>query len=119
MKNKRTIRSILCNIIAWVFSAICLIPPLLIFVNSLKDKKAAADMNLKPPAFPIQWSNVSTVIEKGKLLTSFANSFLYAACAMVLTVFLASLAAWASFRRFFSWPRFIQYHTGPEIHTEE
>ncbi|MBQ3786027.1 MAG: carbohydrate ABC transporter permease [Lachnospiraceae bacterium] len=94
MKNKRTIRSILCNIIAWVFSAICLIPPLLIFVNSLKDKKAAADMNLKPPAFPIQWSNFSTVIEKGKLLTSFANSFLYSACAMVLTVFLASLAAY-------------------------
>ena len=94
MKNKRTIRSILCNIIAWVFSAICLIPPLLIFVNSLKDKKAAADMNLKPPAFPIQWNNFSTVIEKGKLLTSFANSFLYSACAMVLTVFLASLAAY-------------------------
>ena len=35
MKTKKTLRAIICNIIAWIFSAICLIPLLLILFNSL------------------------------------------------------------------------------------
>ena len=93
MKIKRTVSAVICNIIAWLFSAICFIPLLLIVFNSLKDKKSAASMNLTPPSFPIPWENFSKVIEKGKLWTSFGNSLLYSAGAVILCVFFAALAA--------------------------
>ncbi len=94
MKIKRTVFSIIRNLIAWIFSAICLIPLLLIIFNSLKDKKAASKMNLGFPELPIQWSNFVTVIEKGKLATSFCNSLLYSAGSVILCVLLAALAAY-------------------------
>ena len=94
MKIQKTIQTVLRNLIAWLFSAICLIPVLLILVNSLKDKKSAATMDLKLPSLPIQWENFITVIEKGKLLTSFMNSLIYSAGAVVLCVFFAALAAY-------------------------
>ncbi len=77
-----------------MFSLICLIPLLLILFNSMKDKKAAAEMNLKLPAFPIQFQNYMVVIEKGKLVQSFLNSFTYSAGSVILCVFFASLAAY-------------------------
>ncbi|MCR4739936.1 MAG: carbohydrate ABC transporter permease [Lachnospiraceae bacterium] len=94
IKSKKLIQSVIRNLIAWIFSAICLIPLLLIIFNSLKDKKAAAGMNLKFPALPIQWENFGIVIEKGKLLTSFLNSLLYSAGSVILCVFFAALAAY-------------------------
>ena len=94
MHQTRKLQAIISNIIAWLFSAICLIPLLLILFNSLKDKKASAAMNLQLPRIPIQWENFVTVVEKGKLLTSFRNSLIYSAGAVVLCVFLAALAAY-------------------------
>ncbi|MCR5510214.1 MAG: carbohydrate ABC transporter permease [Lachnospiraceae bacterium] len=94
MKIKRTILAIIRNLIAWIFSAICLIPLLLILFNSMKDKKAAAKMDLRLPGWPVQWSNFITVIEKGKLATSFINSLTYSAGAVILCVLFAALAAY-------------------------
>ena len=94
MKVKRTILAIIRNLIAWIFSAICLIPLLLILFNSLKDKKTAAKMDLRFPSWPIQWTNFTTVIEKGKLASSFCNSLIYSAGAVVLCVLFAALAAY-------------------------
>ncbi|MBR4169111.1 MAG: carbohydrate ABC transporter permease [Lachnospiraceae bacterium] len=94
MKVKKTVLSIIRNLIAWVFSAICLIPLLLILFNSLKDKKAASNMNLHLPSLPIQWSNFLTVIEKGKLVTSFFNSLIYSAGSVILCVLFAAGAAY-------------------------
>ena len=68
-KTKKTILTILKNILAWIFSLIMLI------------------------------SNFAVVIEKGKLGTSFLNSLLYAGCATVITVILASMAAYVLARR--------------------
>lgn len=94
MKAKRLIRAIFCNLIAWIFSIICLIPLLLIVVNSLKDKNSAADMNLKLPTLPIVWENFLVVIEKGKLMTSFFNSLTYSVGSVILCVFFAATAAY-------------------------
>ena len=94
MKTKKNIIAVICNIIAWLFSAICFIPLLLIVFNSLKDKKSAASMNLKPPTLPIPWENFIKVIEKGKLWTSFCNSLIYSLGAVILCVFFAALAAY-------------------------
>lgn len=94
MKIKRSIQALICNIIAWLFSLICLVPLLLILVNSLKDKKSAAGMSLSLPKWPLCWDNFTTVIEKGKLFTSFINSLTYSAGSVILCVLLASLAAY-------------------------
>ena len=94
MKAKRFIRAIFANVVAWMFSIICLIPLLLIVFNSLKDKNSAADMNLKLPTLPIAWENFLVVIEKGKLVTSFLNSLTYSVGSVVLCVFLAATAAY-------------------------
>lgn len=94
MKSKKFITKLMTNILAWIFSAICLIPLILILFNSMKDKKAAAEMNLSIPSWPIQFSNYLVVIEKGKLVQSFLNSLLYSAGSVVLCVFFASLAAY-------------------------
>ena len=94
MNIKRILQSIFSNILAWAISIVCLVPLLLIIVNSLKDKKAAADMNLQLPAMPLAWENFLTVIEKGKLMTSCVNSFVYSIGSVVLCVLFASLAAY-------------------------
>ena len=94
MKKKKILQSVIRNAIAWIFSIICVIPLLLILVNALKDKKSAAAMNLVPPSLPIQWDNFMTVIEKGKLATSFANSLIYSVGSVILCVFFAASAAY-------------------------
>ena len=94
MNIKRILQSIFSNILAWAISIVCLVPLLLIIVNSLKDKKAAADMNLQLPAMPLAWENFLTVIEKGKLMTSCVYSFVYSIGSVVLCVLFASLAAY-------------------------
>ncbi len=94
MKAKKTGYAICINLLAWFVSLICMIPLLLILFNSLKDKNAASYMNLKLPTFPIPWENFMTVIEKGKLLTSFLNSCTYAFGSVILCTILASMAAY-------------------------
>ena len=93
MKNKKTVQAIIRNLIAWIFSAICLIPLLLITFNAFKDKKSAASMNLSLP-YPVKLENFLTVIQNGKLLRSFINSLIYAGGSTILCVLLASLAAY-------------------------
>ncbi len=94
MKIKKYIYAAFSNIVAWALSAICLIPLLLILLNSLKDKNAAADMDLSLPSFPFVWENFLTVIEKGKLAASFVNSVIYSSGSVFLCVIFASLAAY-------------------------
>lgn len=93
MKAKRKASSIICNGIAWIISIICLIPLLLILLNSLKDSNAASEMNLLLPT-TIVWENFTTVIEKGKLVTSFFNSVLYSTASVAICAILAALAAY-------------------------
>lgn len=94
MKGKRLLVSIITNLIAWIISAVCLIPLLLIVFNSFKDKLSAAKMDLKLPAFPLQFTNFVTVIEKGKLAQSFINSMIYSVGSVSLCLILSALAAY-------------------------
>lgn len=94
MKAKRTVVTIITNAIAWIISLICLIPLLLIVFNSFKDKLSAAKMDLKLPAFPLQFENFSVVIEKGKLVQSFFNSMIYSTGSVALCLILSALAAY-------------------------
>lgn len=94
MNSKKLLRSIIVNIIAWLFSIICLIPFLLIVFNSFKEKKEAAKMMLTLPSLPLALDNFKVVIDKGKLITSFINSLTYSAGSVILCVLFASLAAY-------------------------
>lgn len=51
-------------------------------------------MNLSLPTLPIPWENFATVIEKGKLVTSFLNSLTYSFGSVVLCSVLAVMAAY-------------------------
>jgi len=94
MKVKRTIQAVIANLIAWIISAICLIPLLLIIFNSFKDKLSAAKMNLKLPEMPLKFENFAVVIEKGKLVQSFVNSMIYSVGSVALCLILSALAAY-------------------------
>ncbi len=97
-KTKKLWISILKNVLAWLISVIMLVPLALIVVTAFKPSEEATSMNLM---LPVKWTleNFATVIEKGKLIQSFLNSFLYAGCATILVVILGSMAAYVFSRR--------------------
>jgi raffinose/stachyose/melibiose transport system permease protein len=85
------------NVFIWIVSLSMLIPLLLILVNSFKDQYGAASMQLTlPKTWHIQ--NYIDVIEKGKLIQAFLNSFLYAAASVAIGVVITSMAAFVMAR---------------------
>lgn len=107
MGIKSKLRLVFSNLLAWVISIICLAPLVLILFNSLKESVSASDMNLKVPTLPLQWSNFSVVIEKGKLLTSFLNSLTYSVGSVILCTFFAALAAYVFSRNQTKWNKIL------------
>ena len=97
-KQKRIIISIFKNILQWIISLIVLVPLILIVINAFKTDDEATTLSMKLPS-SLNWENFAIVIEKGKLGTSFLNSLLYAGCATLLCVLLASMAAYFFSRR--------------------
>lgn len=97
-QTKKKAVNILKNILAWVISVIMLIPLALIVVNAFKGDSEAMSLTLSLPKTWV-FSNFTTVIEKGKLVRSFLNSFLYAGSATVIAVVLGAMAAYVFSRR--------------------
>lgn len=93
MKQRKLFGTIGVNVLAWVVSLILLAPLVLILFNSFKTSLAASDMNLALPT-SLEWSNFTTVIEKGKLGQTFLNSLIYSVGSVALTTILASMAAY-------------------------
>lgn len=89
----RKLQSIFNNGLAIVVSLVMFIPIYLVIVNSLKTEAEASSMGITLPT-SLNWSNFATVIERGKLLTAFGNSVLYAVAATVIGTTLAALAAY-------------------------
>jgi raffinose/stachyose/melibiose transport system permease protein len=93
MAGRKFIRSIFLNTAAVVISLTMFIPVYLVFINSLKTKAQADAMGIGLPT-TLMWSNFTTVIEKGKLLTAFSNSVLYAILSTAIGITVAALAAY-------------------------
>lgn len=89
----RTLSRFFNNTLAVVASLIMVIPVYLVFVNALKTRLEASSMGVDLPT-ELQWQNFATVIEKGKLLTAFGNSVLYAVAATLIGVTLSAMAAY-------------------------
>ncbi len=96
-KNK-TLMIVLKNILAWIASMFVIVPLLLVILNAFKGDGETINMTL---ALPKTWnfSNFSTVVEKGKLIKSFFNSLLYSGVGTLVTVFFASMSAYVFSRR--------------------
>ena len=106
--TRRRLQSFFNNGVAIVVSLIMFVPVYLVLVNSLKTRAEANSMGVALPT-SLNWSNFATVIDRGKLLTAFGNSVLYAVGATVIGVTLAALAAYVLSRnrtRFNRWVYF-------------
>lgn len=101
---EKTLKQLLCVLL----SLFVLAPFYLVVINSFKGKNEAARMNL---SFPKEWlfSNYAVVFEKGKLMTGFLNSLIYALVATTVGVLLCSMAAYVLSRKRTRLNRFIYY----------
>jgi raffinose/stachyose/melibiose transport system permease protein len=78
---------------AILVSLIMVIPVYLIITNAFKSAAQASSMGIELPT-TIYLENFSTVIDRGKLVTSFVNSVLYASSATILGTLFAAMAAY-------------------------
>lgn len=90
--SKKTIKSIVANTATIFISLIILIPLVVLFLNSFKTQGESNKMSLDLPS-TWQFENYKTVIEQGKLVSSFFNSLLYATVSVVIIVIVVSAAA--------------------------
>lgn len=107
-KIGKTVGQVVGNIISLLISLIVLIPLVVLFLNSFKTSAEADKMTL---SLPTEWvfENYSTVIEQGKLISSFFNGLLYAASSVVIIVIVVSLAAFVISRNMKGINRFLYY----------
>ena len=96
--KKITIKSIIKQIVCIVLSIIVLAPLYMVVINSFKSKTEAARMSL---SLPTKWffSNYAIVVEQGKLLQGFFNSFLYAGVSTTIAVLGCAMAAFVICRK--------------------
>src|SRR5471030_2362000 len=89
---KKSVGNIVVNIITIFISLIILIPILVLFLNSFKTQGESNKMSL---SLPTKWmfENYKTVIEQGKLVSSFFNSLLYATASVSIIIVVVSAAA--------------------------
>jgi len=108
MKAKKTVGALVMNIATWMISLVVLIPLVVVLLNSFKTQAESNSMSLSLPA---QWmfENYAKVIEQGKLIGSFLNSFLYATCSVTLIIILVAAAAFVLSRNTSKLNRFMYY----------
>lgn len=107
-KLKKSIGSVIANIIAVFISLLVLIPMVVLFLNSFKTQGESNKMSL---SLPKEWvfQNYKTVIEQGKLISSFFNSLLYSTVSVLIIVILVSAAAFVIARNRKGINNFIYY----------
>jgi raffinose/stachyose/melibiose transport system permease protein len=107
-KTGKIIGRILGNAVAMLISLIVIIPLVVLFLNSFKTSGEANRMTL---SLPKEWmfENYQTVIEQGKLLSSFFNGLLYAVFSVLIVVIVVSAAAFVISRNPKGINRFLYY----------
>lgn len=89
----KTFWHVLANVITTAVSLIVVIPVVVLLLNSFKTQGESNSMSL---SLPKKWvtENYATVIEQGKLISSFFNGLLYAMCSVMIIVVFVSAAAY-------------------------
>ena len=89
-------------------SLITVIPVYLIITNAFKTSAEASSLGIGLPT-TVALDNFVTVIDKGKLVTSFFNSMLYASTSTILATFFSAMAAYVLARNRTRLNRFIYF----------
>jgi ABC-type sugar transport system, permease component len=84
--------SAILNVVAVIGSLLVLVPIYVLCVNSFKSAAESSSMSIALPK-ELHFENFSTVIEQGKLATSFVNSAIYSVCSVILIVLCVLFAA--------------------------
>lgn len=107
-KTAKTIGHVIGNLVSIFISLVVILPLVVLFVNSFKTSAEANRMTL---SLPTEWvfENYATVIEQGKLVSSFLNGFLYATCSVVIIVIVVAAAAFVISRNQKGVNRFLYY----------
>lgn len=105
---KKSIGSVIANIVTIFISLLVLIPMVVLFLNSFKSQGESNKMSL---SLPKEWifANYKTVIEQGKLVSSFLNSLLYATCSVLIILIVVAAAAFVIARNRKGINNFIYY----------
>ena len=105
---KKSVSSVVANIMTIFISLLVLIPILVLFLNSFKTQGESNKMSL---SLPKEWIfvNYKTVIDQGKLVSSFFNSLLYATCSVLIIVIVVAAAAFVIARNRKGINNFIYY----------
>lgn len=90
--RNKTLRGSVSHGLAILASLAAIVPVYLVCVNSLKSEAQSSSMDVALPT-ELHFENFDTVIDKGKLVTSFLNSMLYAGGGAFLATLFAALAA--------------------------
>lgn len=107
-KTGKTIGHIIGNLVSLFISLIVIVPLVVLFLNSFKTSAEANKMTL---SLPTEWvvENYATVIEQGKLVSSFFNGLIYATCSVIIIVVVVSMAAFVISRNQKGVNRFLYY----------
>ena len=92
MNTRKLLGNAGLGLVSWAAVLVFLVPVAVVVINSLKSGAEAAIMNLQLPSVP-EFANYLVVIERGKLFTTFVNSFIYSMGSSLLVVFLTLAAA--------------------------
>ncbi|MFW2491327.1 carbohydrate ABC transporter permease [Clostridium chromiireducens] len=105
---KKSIGSIVANVVTIFISLLVLIPVVVLLLNSFKTQGESNKMSL---SLPKEWvfANYKTVIEQGKLISSFFNSLLYATASVTIIVIVVAAAAFVIARNRKGINNFIYY----------
>jgi len=93
---------------ALLASLIMIIPVYLILTNAFKSAAQASSMGIELPT-NFYFENFTTVIDKGKLATSFLNSVLYASASTILGTLIAAMTAYVLSRNPTRLNRFVYF----------
>lgn len=107
-KVRKTMLYVLANLLSFLLSSLVLIPILVLLVNSFKTAGEANTMSLSLPKVWVL-ENYKTVVEQGKLVSSFLNGFLYATCSVTIIVMVVSAAAFVIARNRKGFHNFLYY----------
>ncbi len=99
MRRKEKIRRKILAVSLWILSLSILIPLYFAVINSLKDKKEAAMMNLKLPTVWQGAENYVRMAEEGNILQSFVNSCVMTILSVLIIVICSSTMAFILERR--------------------
>lgn len=108
MGASKKVGHVIANIISLFISLVVLIPLVVLFLNSFKTSAESSSMTL---SLPTEWvvENYATVIEQGKLVSSFFNGMIYATGSVVIIVIVVSAAAYVISRNQKGINRFLYY----------